>query len=154
MSKNYVMTIKNDDPVAYDLTSSVAKVPSALFVHHVFPYLTACELFSVRGVCKEWLGLVKDSWHATFKREMYVQLLAGEFCKDIEFFYKCIQLRNPFFQKLSLLLHALIEIIEWESINIAVEQNTINMPFKRVLIVFLKLLGEDISINSFNDLTE
>ena len=48
---------------------------------------------------------------------MYIQLLAGEFCKDIEFFYKCIQLRNPFFQKLSLLLHALIDIIEWDSIT-------------------------------------
>lgn len=108
MSKNYVMTIKNDDPVAYDLASSVSRVPGNLFVHHILPYLTASELFGVRAVCKEWLGYVKDCWHSTFKREMYVQLLAGEFCKDIEFFYKCIQLRNPFFQKLSLLLHALI----------------------------------------------
>jgi len=41
MSKNYVMTIKNDDPVAYDLTSSVAKVPSNIFVNHIFAYLTA-----------------------------------------------------------------------------------------------------------------
>ncbi len=39
---------------------------------------------------------------------MFVQLLACEFCKDIEFYYKTIQLRNPFFQKLSLLIHALI----------------------------------------------
>jgi len=44
---------------------------------------------------------------------MFVQLLACEFCKDIEFYYKTIQLRNPFFQKLSLLIHALIEIIQW-----------------------------------------
>jgi hypothetical protein len=42
---------------------------------------------------------------------MFIQLLAIEFYKDIEFFYKCIQLRNPFFQKISLFLRALIEII-------------------------------------------
>lgn len=77
MTKNYIMTIKNDDPVSYDLTSQVSKVPSSLFTHHVFPYLTALELFRVRSTCKEWLGLVKDSWHSTFKREMYTQLLAG-----------------------------------------------------------------------------
>lgn len=41
MTKNYIMTIKNDDPVSYDLTSRVSQVPSNLFVHHVFPYLTA-----------------------------------------------------------------------------------------------------------------
>jgi hypothetical protein len=62
------MTIKNDDPVLYDLTSNVSKVPSNLFIHHIFPYLTAWELFRARSVCKEWLGLVKDSWHSTFKR--------------------------------------------------------------------------------------
>ena len=83
MSKNYVMTIKNDDPVSYDTTSNLRKVPSSLFISHVFPYLTATELFKARSVCKEWLSHVKDSWHSTFKREMYIQLLAGEFCKDI-----------------------------------------------------------------------
>lgn len=68
MTRNYIMTIKNDDPVLYDLTSNVSKVPSNLFIHHIFPYLTAWELFRARSVCKEWLGLVKDSWHSTFKR--------------------------------------------------------------------------------------
>lgn len=62
------MTIKNDDPVQYDLTSQLARVPNTTIVHHIFPYLTAWELFRARSVCKEWLGLVKDSWHATFKR--------------------------------------------------------------------------------------
>lgn len=108
MTKNYIMTIKNDDVVSYDLASTLSKVPANLFVNHILPYLTAEELFRARQVCKEWYGYVKDSWHATFKREMYIQLLATEFCKDIEFYYKCIQLRNPFFQKMSLLLHALI----------------------------------------------
>lgn len=52
MTKNYIMTIKNEDPVSYDLTSRVAKVPANMFIHHIFPYLSAWELFRVRGVCK------------------------------------------------------------------------------------------------------
>ncbi len=44
---------------------------------------------------------------------MLSQLLASEFCKEIELYFKLLQLRNPFYQKLSLLLHALIEIIQW-----------------------------------------
>ena len=41
MTKSYTMTIKNDDPVQFDLTSQLARVPSSTFVHHIFPYLTA-----------------------------------------------------------------------------------------------------------------
>lgn len=59
MSKNYVMTIKNEDPISYDLTSNLRSVPPALFTQHVFPYLTAWELFRARQVCKEWLSHVK-----------------------------------------------------------------------------------------------
>jgi hypothetical protein len=44
---------------------------------------------------------------------MYSQLLAAELCKDIEFYYKLLQMRNPFYQKMILLLHALIELIQW-----------------------------------------
>ena len=68
MSRNYIMTIKNNDSVSYDLTSSLRNVPPAMFTNHIFPYLTALELFRVRQVCKEWLTFVKDSWHSTFKR--------------------------------------------------------------------------------------
>lgn len=85
---------------------------------------------------------------------MYIQLLAGEFCKDIQFFYKCIQLRNPFFHKLSLLLHALIQIIEWSSVTQAVQQNRLGAPCKRVILVLLKLLGDEITINAYNDLND
>jgi len=84
---------------------------------------------------------VKESWHATFKREMFVQLLACEFCKDIEFYYKTIQLRNPFFQKLSLLIHALIEIINWDTANNLISSNNIPLQLKRVLMITLRLIG-------------
>ena len=33
------------------------------------------------------------------------------------------------------------------------ESSSSNAPFKRVLIVLLKLIGENITINNFNDLT-
>ena len=154
MTKTYIMTIKNEDPVSYDLTSRVSKIPSNCYTHHIFPYLTAWELFRVRGVCKEWQSNVKETWHSTFKREMYVQLLACEFCKDIEFYYKCIQLRNPFFQKLSLLMHALIEIIEWNFLTEALATNSISFSLKRVLLVLMKLMGEEIKMDHINDMTE
>ena len=72
---------------------------------------------------------------------MFVQLLACEFCKDIEFYYKTIQLRNPFFQKLSLLIHALIEIINWETANNMISSNNLPLQLKRVLMIILRLIG-------------
>jgi hypothetical protein len=32
--------------------------------------------------------------------------------------------------------------------------NRVSLPLKRVLLVLLKLIGEDIAINTFNDLTQ
>jgi hypothetical protein len=52
MTRNYIMTIKNDDPVQFDYTSKLSKVPASLFTRHIFPYLTAWELFRARSVCK------------------------------------------------------------------------------------------------------
>jgi hypothetical protein len=113
MNKNYIATIQNRDPIPYDNDSVLSSLPADLYVHHIFTYLTAEELFSVRSVCKEWLRHVKQTWHSTFKREMYFQLLVSEFRKDLEFCYKCFQLRDPLYQKLSVLMHAIIEIIDW-----------------------------------------
>lgn len=97
---------------------------------------------------------MKEAWHATFKREMFVQLLACEFCKDIEFFYKTIQLRNPFFQKLSLLIHALIEIIQWENVYQSIRDNTLTLQLKRILIIILRLTGEDIPLTTLSNINE
>ena len=85
---------------------------------------------------------------------MFVQLLACEFCKDIEFFYKLIQLRNPFFQKLSLLIHALIEIISWDVIANNIASNTINLQMKRVLMILLRLMGEQLPFTNLNSITD
>lgn len=85
---------------------------------------------------------------------MFVQLLACEFCKDIEFFYKLIQLRNPFFQKFSLLIHALIEIIQWDNVYEAIRTNNLTIQLKRIMIIILRLIGEPIDLpplNAIND---
>ena len=59
MSKNYIMTIKNDDELSYDRSSVLQNVSSDLFIHRIFPYLAAVELFKSRAVCKEWMENVK-----------------------------------------------------------------------------------------------
>lgn len=76
MSKNYIMTIKNDDELSFDRSSVLSRVSSDLFIHKICPYLTAVELFKARAVCKEWMENVKEAWHSTFKREMFIQLMA------------------------------------------------------------------------------
>jgi hypothetical protein len=42
---------------------------------------------------------------------------------------------------MSLLIHALIEIIQWDTIYLAIENNTLSIQIKRVLIIMLKLTG-------------
>jgi hypothetical protein len=154
MSDSYYMTIKSEDPYHFDNVSQFRKVPQETFVSHIFPYLTASELFMCRSVCREWFDYVKESWHATFKREMFIQLLACEFCKDIEFFYKTIQLRNPFFQKISLLIHALIEIINWEIVGNLIRTNTLSLHMKKLLVILLRLIGEEIPLTNLNALND
>ena len=51
-------------------------------------------------------------------------------------------------------MHALMEIIQWDSLREALNNGTISTALKRVLLVLLKLLGEDIKVDRVNDLTE
>lgn len=51
-------------------------------------------------------------------------------------------------------MHALLEIIQWNSLTEALNNGTISTALKRVLLVLLKLLGEDIKVDRVNDLTE
>jgi hypothetical protein len=85
---------------------------------------------------------------------MFVQLLACEFCKDIEFYYKTIQLRNPFFQKLSLLIHALIEIIQWDTVYNSIQTNSLSLQLKRILIIILRLTGEQIPLTTLSAIND
>lgn len=61
--------------------------------------------------------MVRTVWHKTFKREMYEQLMASDLCKEIENEFKLVHLRNPFRQKLALLLKAIIELINWDQLE-------------------------------------
>lgn len=85
---------------------------------------------------------------------MFIQLMACEFCKQIEHYYKLIQLRNPFFQKISLLMHALVQLIQWDKVHESIANNSILPQLKKVLIILLKLLGEEITIPNLNSITE
>ena len=51
-------------------------------------------------------------------------------------------------------MHALIEIIQWDKLNESISNNTIIPQLKKVLIILLKLLGEDIVAPNLNAITE
>jgi hypothetical protein len=51
-------------------------------------------------------------------------------------------------------MHALLEIIQWDKIYESIESNTIVPQLKKVLIILLKLLGEEINTPSLNSITE
>lgn len=72
---------------------------------------------------------------------MRSQIILTEFCKDIEEFYKLIQLRNLVYQKLTVLMYALSDLIEWPLIQGMIESGEISQPLKRVLMVLIRLLG-------------
>jgi hypothetical protein len=55
MSDSYMMTIKSEDPFNFDTASQLSALPPEMYTNHIFPYLSASELFRMRGVCKEWL---------------------------------------------------------------------------------------------------
>lgn len=74
---------------------------------------------------------------------MRSQIILSEFCKDIEEYYKLIQLRNLIYQKLTLLMHALSELIDWQLISTLVESGEISPALKKVIMVLLKLIGEN-----------
>lgn len=51
-------------------------------------------------------------------------------------------------------MHALMDIIQWDTLAESLNNGTISMALKRVLLVLLKLLGEDVKVDRVNDLTE
>jgi hypothetical protein len=80
IGNNYIMTIKSEDEVRYDRCSQLSALPATLWVRGILPFLTSWNLFFMRSVCKEWHGYVKESWHASFIRDMRIKLLTDEFC--------------------------------------------------------------------------
>lgn len=103
--------VKSGEVVNYDQTSYCHKISHQMFQDHIFPYFSAFELFKFRGVSKEWREMVRGIWHKIFKREMMEQLLAADLCKEIEKEFRLVHLRNPFRQRMALLLKAIIDLI-------------------------------------------
>jgi hypothetical protein len=55
---------------------------------------------------------------------------------------------------LSLLIHALIEIIQWDTVYQSIQTNTLTLQLKRILLIILRLTGEQIPLTSLNALNE
>ena len=57
------------------LKFSLISLPDYLITSQIFPFLTTKELFfSLRGVCSEFLDMVKNKWGSSIKEEMCSQL--------------------------------------------------------------------------------
>lgn len=68
------------------------------------------------------------------------QILVEDRNQEIDMLYLCVQLRVPFFKKLNLLLQAIVELIDWESITEMVNSQTVCLTLKRVLMLLLKYI--------------
>lgn len=52
MGNNFLVQIRNGDKIKYDSTSKLAKLPHSILQNNIFPFLTAYDLFKIRGVSK------------------------------------------------------------------------------------------------------
>lgn len=70
MNSNYSIRIRSCEKVRMDKTSLCSHIPKFIFKDCIFPFMTSVELFKLRGVSSEWLEMVREIWHKTFKRSM------------------------------------------------------------------------------------
>jgi hypothetical protein len=52
------------------------------------------------------------------------------------------------------LIHALIEIIQWDSVYLAIQTNNLTLQLKRILIIILRLTGEPIPLTNLNAIND
>ncbi|KRW98407.1 F-box domain [Pseudocohnilembus persalinus] len=142
INDKHLVVIKNSDRIKYDYTSKLSKIPHSILQNHIFPYLTGFELFKLRGVSKEWAYMIKEVWHKAFKREMFEQLMAADLCKEIDQEFKLVSFRDPFRQKLMILMKAIYDIIDFEQLNIQINSSEITVQQKKIITSALKLLGK------------
>ncbi|EAR92087.2 hypothetical protein TTHERM_00106880 (macronuclear) [Tetrahymena thermophila SB210] len=155
MNDNYLIKIKSCEHIKYDKSSLCSKIPHFIFKEHIFPFLSSVELFRVRSVSPEWRELVREVWHKTFKRDMQEQLLATDLCKEIEAQFKLMHIRNPFFQKLNLLIRAMVDVINWEEFEKKSIENKLSQTEKKIVVSLLRIIGYNIldyeNINQFEE---
>lgn len=68
--------------------------------------------------------------------------MAADLCKEIEKEFKLVHLRNPFRSKLSLLMKAITELINYEELSqIIMDEEKITIRDKRIIVTIFKILG-------------
>ncbi|CAD8068773.1 unnamed protein product [Paramecium sonneborni] len=149
LSKNYKVEIKSDDTdhVRNLNETSILKIlPSIILVRHIFPFLSAFELFKIREVCGWFKEQVKKAWPIVFKREMFEQLLARDLAKNIYTVLSLQTLKGTLFFKIQNLIEAIIQSIQWEKVDEAVQQEQMDINIYRPLIVLLSLFNKQQTI--------
>lgn len=62
--------MKTSEQYIADTASMFKSVPHMVIGNNIFSFLTALELFKLRGVSREWREIIRSSWSKIFKREM------------------------------------------------------------------------------------
>ena len=117
----------------------------------MFPFFSAYELFKMRCVSSEWRDMVRSMWHLIFKREMFEQLLVADLCAELQSQFDLIKLRTPFYHKLGMCLKALIEIVEWDRLELILQKEDVDIRIKLLLVTFFKMIGTHLPMESLSD---
>ncbi|CAD8089686.1 unnamed protein product [Paramecium sonneborni] len=121
-------------------------MPSIILTRHIFPFLSALELFKIRQVCGWFKEQVKQAWPIVFKREMFEQLLARDLAKNIYTVLNLQTLKGTLFFKVQNLIEAIIQAIQWEKVDEALQQEQIDISIYRPLIALLSLFNKQQTI--------
>ncbi|CAK73629.1 unnamed protein product (macronuclear) [Paramecium tetraurelia] len=145
LSKNYTVEIKSDDADyirVLNENSILKMLPSLLLTRHIFPFLSAFELFKIREVCGWFKEQVKKAWPIVFKREMFEQLLARDLAKNIYTVLSLQTLKGTLYFKVQNLIEAIIQAIQWEKVEEALQQEQMDINIYRPLIALLSLFNK------------
>ncbi|CAD8165441.1 unnamed protein product [Paramecium octaurelia] len=145
LSKNYTVEIKSDDTDyirVLNENSILKMIPSLLLTRHIFPFLSAFELFKIREVCGWFKEQVKKAWPIVFKREMFEQLLARDLAKNIYTVLSLQTLKGTLYFKVQNLIEAIIQAIQWEKVEEALQQEQMDINIYRPLIALLSLFNK------------
>ncbi|CAD8064764.1 unnamed protein product [Paramecium primaurelia] len=145
LSKSYTVEIKSDDSdyMRYlNETSNLKMIPSIILTRHIFPFLSALELFKIREVCGWFKDQVKKAWPIVFKREMFEQLLARDLAKNIYTVLSLQTLKGTLYFKVQNLIEAIIHAIQWEKVEDALQQEQMDINIYRPLIALLALFNK------------
>jgi hypothetical protein len=117
-------------------------LPWYILKTHLFPFLTAVELFHFRLVSPLWKEIISGMWHSIFKREMYTQFLVTNFTREIEKSFKLLAVRQPIAQKFFIYATSLSEMINWtEVLQLARDEGRLQKKARLLLTTLMKLMN-------------